>query len=160
NTARGFMSRPIAFVLFFCVALAFVGGVHYYFWARLVRDTALRAPWRSLATWALVVLAASLPVALILGRALGPAVGRAIAWPACVWRGMMVLLLVPVAGAAVVRLAARVLAGGPLADPERRLLFRRVLGAAASTVAAGLGVFATRSALGRVALREVAVELP
>ena len=44
------MSR---FLVFIAVVIAIIVGVHYYLWARLVREPQLAAPWRLLATWAL-----------------------------------------------------------------------------------------------------------
>jgi hypothetical protein len=35
------MSRVVSFALFFSIMLTIVGGVHYYFWVRLVGDPAL-----------------------------------------------------------------------------------------------------------------------
>jgi predicted MPP superfamily phosphohydrolase len=156
------MPRPIQFLIFFSVALLLIGGVHYYFWIRLVRDTGLRAPWQGIATGLLILLAVSMPTAMILGRsrALGPSFTRILAWPAFLWMGVMILLLVTLGASDLVRLGARLVASGHLQDPERRLFFRRLLGGAAATVAAGLSALAVRSALGKVSLRELTVELP
>ena len=40
--------------------MSVVAGLHFYFWTRLVRDTALAPPWSRVATWTLVALAVSL----------------------------------------------------------------------------------------------------
>ncbi len=56
------MSRAAGLIVFLVIALSLIGGLHYYFWARLVRDTALPAPWRQIATGALWVLGLSMPV--------------------------------------------------------------------------------------------------
>jgi hypothetical protein len=50
--------------IFFLVVLAAVGGVHFYVWARLVRDTQLPAPFRAWGTAAVVALAVSLPATM------------------------------------------------------------------------------------------------
>ena len=151
------MSRVGGFIVFLGIALSLIGGLHYYFWARLVRDTALPAPWRQLSTGLLVALGLSIPATMILWRSHHP-VRNVLAWPAFVWMGMMLILTLVVLGADVVHLAIHV--GGGARDPERRLLLRRVLGAAAATVSASLGVLALREGTRRVAVRDVEVTLP
>jgi uncharacterized protein len=150
------MSRLAGFLLFLAFALALIGGLHYYFWARLVRDTALPAPWRQLATAALWALGLSMPASLLLWRSHSP-LRRLVAWPAFVWMGMILILAVVVFGADVVRLLLRL--GGGVRDPERRLLLQRALGGAAAAVSAGLGALALREGLARVAVRDVEVAL-
>ncbi len=151
------MSRVGSFVIFLVIALSLLGGLHYYFWARLVRDTAMPAPWRQLATAALWALGLSMPASMILWRTHHP-LGRILAWPAFVWMGMLVLLAVSLLGTDVVRLLLRV--SGGVRDPERRLLLARVLGAAAATVSAGLGALALFEGTKRVGVREIEVTLP
>jgi predicted MPP superfamily phosphohydrolase len=151
------MSRVGGFIVFLVIALSLIGGLHYYFWARLVRDTALPAPWRQLATVTLAALGLSIPATMILWRSHSP-LRSVLAWPAFVWMGMLLILTLVVLGADVVRLLVH--AGGGARDPERRLLLQRVLGAAAATVSAGLGVLALREGTRRVQVREVEVTLP
>src|SRR5438270_137152 len=124
------MSRVGGFIVFLVIALSLIGGLHYYFWARLVRDTALPAPWRQLATGALWLLGLSIPATMILWRSHHP-LRNALAWPAFVWMGMLMILMLVVFGADVVRLLVH--AGGGARDPERRLLLQRVLGRASSS---------------------------
>ena len=151
------MHRASGIVFFLVIALSLIGGLHYYFWARLVRDTALPAPWRQLATGALWLLGLSLPLSMMLWRSHNP-LRRLLTWPAFVWMGMLMILGVVVLGADLVRVLVRL--GGGVRDPERRLLFRRALGAAAATLSAGLGALALREGTKRVAVREVEVTLP
>lgn len=150
------MPRVGVIIVFLGLVLSVIGGLHYYFWARLVRDTAMVAPWRQIATAALWMLAVSMPVSMFLRRG-RLAIGRIIAWPAFVWMGMLVILATTLLAADFVRLVMH--AGGGLDDPERRLLVVRVLGAAAATVAAGLGVVALREGTKRVEVRDVEVAL-
>lgn len=150
------MFRLGTFLVFLGIALTLIGGLHYYFWARLVRDTALPPPWRQLATWALIALGSSIPLAVFLLRTHHPLKG-ALTWPGYVWMGMLLILTVAVFGADLVRLVVRV--GGGVQDPERRLLFKRALAAAAATASAGLGALALYDGLKRVAVREVEVTL-
>src|SRR5205807_10035532 len=144
---RGSMSRVGGFVVFLVVALSLVGGLHYYFWARLVRDTALPAPWRQLATGLLWLLGLSMPASMLLWRSHHP-LRNVLAWPAFIWMGMILILTVVIFGSDVVKLVMR--AGGGLRDPERRLAMQRVLGAAAATLSAGLGALALREGTKRV----------
>jgi predicted MPP superfamily phosphohydrolase len=151
------MSRLGGFIVFLVIALSLIGGLHYYFWARLVRDTALPAPWRQLATGALWVLGLSMPATLLLFRSHHP-LRSIVAWPAYVWMGMILILGLVLLGSDVVRLLVH--AGGGARDPERRLLLQRTLGAAAATLSAGLGALALREGTRRVQVREVEVTLP
>src|SRR5947208_1019846 len=57
---RAPLPRFLGIAIFVAVALALLGGAHYYFWVRLVRDTALPPPWRAIATGALVLLGLAL----------------------------------------------------------------------------------------------------
>src|SRR5688572_31257841 len=80
------------FVLFFGIALTILGGVHYYVWLRLVRDTALPQPYRLVATVAIVVLAVSVPATMVLRRVLGERdLSDILLWPAMVWLGILFL---------------------------------------------------------------------
>jgi predicted MPP superfamily phosphohydrolase len=151
------MSRLGSILFFFAVALSLVGGLHYYFWARLVRDTALPSPWRQLATAAIVALFVSMPATMLLWRAHTP-LGRALAWPAFIWMGMLLILPLVLLGADLVHLLVH--AGGGARDPERRLVLRRALGAAAATVAAALGALAVREGTRGPLLSDVEVTLP
>ena len=55
------MSRLLSFALFFTLMLTVVGAVHYYIWARLVRDLALPVAWERTLTSLLVVLFLLIP---------------------------------------------------------------------------------------------------
>jgi len=151
------MSSVSRIIVFLVIALSLIGGLHYYFWARLVRDTALPAPWRQVATVGLALLGLSIPATMILWRSHHP-LRNTLAWPAFVWMGMLLILTLVVLGTDVVRLLVH--AGGGARDPERRLLLARVLGAAAATLSAGLGALALREGTRRVRVHEVEVTLP
>jgi uncharacterized protein len=151
------MNRPIQFLLFLAVALGVTAALHYYIWLRLVRDPALSGPARTAGTvlvWGLyALLAASLPLA----RALPRAVGSPLLWVAYTWMGALVILSMSLAVADLVRWSALRLI--PPAEPERRLLLQRALSGLALGASGVLGAVAMRSAIGRVAVREVAVTL-
>jgi len=154
------MPRALSIALFLLIAIGLIASLHYWFWIRLVRDAGVPPPWRTVATACLWLLGASMPAAMVIGRLVGPRAAKALAWPAYVWMGMMLLLMVTVGGAEILRLVARIGAGERLADPARRLFFQRVLGALAGAAATGMGAFALRGALRGPSLRELTIALP
>ena len=157
--------------IFLGVVLSLVAGLHTYFWARLVRDTALPVPWRAWVSGLLLALAIALPLPLILGRVVPPQWGRLFAWPAYLWMGFMFLLFVFLLAADLVRLGAwagtktgvfggnRVIDLDLTTDPSRRNLLARLLGGLAGVGAAATGLFAVRQGLRDVAVTEVDVRL-
>lgn len=155
------MTRVVALTAFVTLACAIVGGLHYYFWLRLVRDTQLQGVTRQIATWAIVLLAA-LIVATFAGR-LVPRVGRAIAWPGFIWMGAMFLLLVSLLGGDLARLAAGVVArlghATNAVDPSRRLFTARLLAGGALTAMAGLTAAAIRATQSEIAVKRVEITL-
>ena len=153
------MSRVLIFLL---VVLSVVGGVHFYLWVRLVRDTQLPLPLRTWATAALIALALSLPATFIVMRKLPTELARLLAWPGFLWMGLMFLAFTLVLAGDIVRLllvvGAKAASGG--LDPGRRLMLARVLGGGAAVGAGVVGALALRRALARVEVKEIAVELP
>ncbi|HMR76965.1 MAG TPA: metallophosphoesterase, partial [Polyangiaceae bacterium] len=157
------MPRALAFFLFFAVALSLVGGVHYYIWARLVRDLALPAWAHRGLTLLVVVLCLSVPLTFWLGRRLPLDNTRPFMLVAFGWLGMVFLLLVLLGMSEVVRtalsLATRLVSDAPPEDPERRLALSRIFGASVALLAGGLGVAATYQGLGRFVVKQVSVAL-
>jgi uncharacterized protein len=144
--------------LFLPIVFGITYGLHFYIWARLVRDTALPPPFRAWATGLLIALGLSLPLSFVLVRAARRGVAAALSWPAYVWMGFMMLLFLGLLGGDVVRLGLR-LARGPIDDPARRLFLHRALGGGVAVLAAGMGLVALRRGLGQVILREIQVPL-
>src|SRR4051812_26717261 len=155
------MPRLLSFALFFGVALTLVGAVHYYIWARLVRDTMLPPPWQRVATAGIVGMYVLVPLSFFLRRG-GANFAVPLVWVASVWMGFLLLFLVVLAAADLGRgglsLAAK-LGSAPPADPERRLLLARWFGLFVVATTGGLAAVAVRSGLARVALRNVSVRL-
>jgi predicted MPP superfamily phosphohydrolase len=148
------------FGIFITVVLTITVGVHYYLWARLVRDPRWPTPWAAIATSALALLAIGMPLAMFLGRK-NLALARALGWPAFIWMGLMFLLLVASLGADVVRLLAGLAARGrdvPV-DPERRIAAARLAAATVTALSGGLAAMAVRAARGPVAVKRVEVKL-
>jgi uncharacterized protein len=153
--------------IFLSIVMALVGGIHWYFWARLVRDTAVPWPYRPWASGALVILAACLPLPLLLGRRLPPSGASMVAWPAFVWMGFMFFLFVLLLTVDLARLAAWlgtrvVTAGLPMTegpDAARRTLLARLVGGVAGLGAATTGLIALRQGLREVTVKDVDVQL-
>ncbi len=163
------MSRPLlSFVIFFGVALAIVGGMHFYIWTRLVRDTAVGEPWRRLLTVGLVALAVAVPVSFVAMRARAGALADGFVFGAMLWMGVAFLLLSSLVAVDLVRLAASGIgslvdwlrhAPEAPADPERRRLVARAVAGTAVLAAGGATAFAVSSALGDPEIHEVPVKL-
>ena len=147
------MPRPLALVFFVSVMVLVTGGLHYYLWARLIRDTVMPAPYRGVATWLLISFAVAMPATLLANRVLPRGVMAVLVWPAYVWMGFMMLLFLVLLVGDAVRLGSHV-AG---VDGERRAFLLRAIGAGAAAIAGGAGLFAIRNALGalRVTHHEV-----
>lgn len=123
--ARTRSSPPLAlFLRFLLVALSILGGVHFYFWLRLVHDTALPEPFFAAATAALVALAIAIPAGF-----LRRGHGGVLSWAAFTWMGMLFLLLLSLLGGDVLRAGLHL--AGAAAMP-------RAVEGGAATVAAGL----------------------
>ena len=155
------MSRVVSFALFFSIMLSIVGGVHYYIWARLIRDPELPAlAYRTLTTL-VVVLFVLVPVSFFLRRS-EASWTVPITWVASVWLGLLLLLFFTLAfgdfARGVYSLVSRFVEAEP-ADPARRTAIARILAIGVAVVAGSLSALAVRSGLARVALREVEVRL-
>src|SRR6266404_2894498 len=155
------MSRLGSLVLFIAVLIGIIGGLHYYLWARLVRDTRLPAPWNAIALGALLALGAAIPTAMFLGR-IYPALRKFLVWPAYIWIGVMFLMFVSLLGGDILRIlrwSGTKLVGGDAVDAERRTLIARIVGSLALGLSGGLALLGMRTALGPVEIKQVRVQL-
>jgi predicted MPP superfamily phosphohydrolase len=155
------MPRLVSFALFFSVMLTLVGAVHYYLWARLVRDTVLPLPWQRALTAGIAAMYVLVPLSFFLRRS-GVPFAVPIIWAASVWLGLLLLFLVVLVAGDLARGALALgakLASAPPADPERRLALARLFGLFVVGLTSALAAVAVRSGLSRVALREVNVRL-
>jgi hypothetical protein len=156
------MPRLAQFALFFTFMLLLVTGVHWYFWRRLVVGPALPAPWRLVAGVAIIVAAASLPLAMILSRALPQEVARVVVYPMFVYMGVMFLLFFALIFTDLGRLAHRAvlhLAHQPPVSDERRQVLARATAGAVAALVLGAGGFAVAWGLRRLVVRDVDVKL-
>jgi len=162
------VARPTALLLFFLVALALLGGMHFYLWARLVRDTALPAlPRRALAVL-FTMAALGVPIGMLLIRRFPFRVTRALMAVLFTWMGAAFLLFV----ALVATDLARVLWAGarpllallgaqlaPAPDPERRAFVARAMAGGALLAAGTATAASVRIATGEPRVVEVPVRL-
>lgn len=134
---------PLRIAVFLFVVIAVAGAIHYYLWARLVRDPQWSILWWRIGTTALVALAVSIPLSMVLSRTLPRAIVSPLAWLAFGWMGCMFLLLVVSSAADLLRLlvwtARRLQSEAPM-DTQRRLWVQRVF--ALCVGATGLGLAA------------------
>ena len=155
------MQRILPFLVFLAIALTLIGGMHYYVWARVVRDTHLPEAAARVVTLAIVALGVSLPLAMIASRLFAKAVVRPAMWVAFVWMGMGFLFVAFFGIADLGRLAAalvRRISGTPL-DPAKRVFLARTVAAGVGGVVAGLSAVGIRSALGEVHVKELDIFL-
>jgi predicted MPP superfamily phosphohydrolase len=160
--------RPYAFAVFLLVLLAAFGGMHWFLWVRLARDTALPDFWRRAIGVFLAVAAASVPVAIVIVRRLPFRTARTAAGVLFTWMGASFLLFTALLAtdlARVVWLGVRWLvaaASGYLdlpADPTRRVFVARTLAGGALFAAAGATAAAVEGAIGDPRVKEVPVKL-
>ncbi|MCA9629503.1 MAG: metallophosphoesterase, partial [Myxococcales bacterium] len=158
------MPRSLGFVFFFTIVLLLVGSVHYWIWARLVRDLALPPGWQRALGALVVLLGLSVPLTFYLSRALDPGSARPLLLVLFAWLGIMFWLVVLLGGAELIRVAAWIWERTrgqvePAFAAERRTLLARALGGAVVLVAGGFTAFGARSALGRVQVKRVEIPL-
>ncbi len=151
------------FVVFIGVALALLGGIHYYLWARLARDPQWPAPWGTVLTWFFVLATVGMPAAAILSRGRTHTLGGQVAiWSAYVWLGVMFLLFTAVfatdIGRFLLGIARRITSNGGV-DAERRTFIARMTATVIAAVVSGASLVAVRSALRPVEVRRVRVRL-
>ena len=156
------MARLLPFLAFVAVALLLLGGMHFYVWARLVRDPQLPPAAARLATALLATMAIVLPTTLVLSRTRGAP--RAMVWVAFLWMGVVFLLFAFLgladAGRAVAWAARKLRSPDAPSDPERRVLLARALAVGVSGVVAGLSAVGVRSALVGLRIKDVPVRIP
>ena len=156
------MGRLMSFAAFIAIVVLVLVGLHAYVWVRLVRDTRLPQPWMSIATAALVALAAGLPVMRLLARRF-PAV-RGASWPLYTWLGILFLFFALLLSADVIRVVAwawsRLRASErPEIDLARRTLLARGFASVVIASTAALTIAAVRAATGPVAVRRIPITL-
>ncbi len=147
--------------IFLSVITTVFGGIHYYLWARLVRDVGWPAPIHRWLTVVVVVLAVLVPLGFVLVRLLPRDLLSPLMWVVYTWMGLMFFLFVLLIPADLVRGVAWVIEriGGAPVDPERRLLLSRVFGGVVGLGALGMAGLGLWSASRPVAVKPVSVAL-
>jgi predicted MPP superfamily phosphohydrolase len=154
--------RLLPFLVFVAIALGLVGGMHYYLWARLVRDPQLPETWARVLTVTIVALGVAMPATLFAARLLPGSVARPAIWVSFIWMGVGFLLVAFFGLADLARLLAFVVAryrGPAEPDPERRIVLARTVAAGVTAVVAGLSTIGIRSALSGIQIKQLDVKL-
>jgi predicted MPP superfamily phosphohydrolase len=167
------MPRPWQFLIFISLLATVTGGLHYYAWVRLVRDSGLSGTERTVATATLVGLFVMMLSSLPISRLAPRAIAAPVAWAGYIWMGTLAVLFFVMVTGDGLRFLLRLfgsggagrLAGplaGPLsrADPDRRALLGRVFALATLGVTGALSGLSLWTALRRVGVREVRIRLP
>ena len=147
-------------LVFFTVVLSVSGAIHYYLWARLVRDVGWPAPYGLYLKWALIALAVSFPLFLPVSRALPREFATPLAYLVYGWLGLMFLLFALLVPADLIRGLAWLierLAGAP-ADPERRQFLARLFGGLVGVGALGTAGYGAGCTLVEVSSDNVPTE--
>jgi len=147
-------------LVFLAVVLGVTAAIHYYLWHRLVKAPLWPSPWLTVGTWAIVALAATIPIAFLSSRFLPRDAASPIAWTAFVWMGAMFLLVVLLVPAELVRAAAPFFPSGEeLGAPDRRAFLARSIALVVGAAGFGLSTLAVRNALAPVKVQHVRVPL-
>ncbi len=146
-------------VIFLAVVLSVTAGIHYFLWVRLARDPEWPAPVVRGIGWALVALAASIPLGMVATRSLSRAAAAPLSWVAYTWMGVMFVLFFTLLPMELVRVGARAIG----VDPERRLALARILAGAAGVlgvVESGVGIASVLKRVGVETIRVPITKLP
>jgi predicted MPP superfamily phosphohydrolase len=118
--------------IFLSIVTTVSSSIHYYLWARLVRDVGWPAGVHRGLTILLISLAVLLPLSFVLMRVFPVArsVQSPIMWVLYSWMGLMFCLFVLLIPADLVRFVAWLIerVGGDPVDPARRLFLSRLFG--------------------------------
>jgi predicted MPP superfamily phosphohydrolase len=149
----------LLFVLLVVGGIVF--GLHYYVWARLVRDPALPPPWSAIGKWGLIGLGSLAMAGTIVSRFVPRNVSSPLMWFVYVWIGLAFFAVILLAGGDLVRAVFQIgrhIAGTP-ADPARRLAIARLLGGGVGIAALGLAIGGMANALRELAVKRVKVPI-
>jgi uncharacterized protein len=162
----------LQFLTFLSVALAVLGGAHFYLWHRLARDTGLPSRWRHVLRVVFVLGVLAFPLEFFIARVVGGRGSVVFAYFAYGWMGFcfyaFVLLLVVDLVLLVLwrhRRGAGRGAGaagreGPPEDPERRRALRRLLNGGAAVASGGILVYGGLAAFADPEVTDLPVRLP
>lgn len=152
------MARWISYFVFLVVAVGVLGGMHYYLWARLIRDVGLPLPTKRILTWVLCGLGASVPIAMVTSRLLSPQWSAYWVKPAYLWLGASFLLLISAAALDLLQAGYHLVARFGQPDPTRREALARLGGLFAAALGLGASGWAVKEAA-RINIKRVEVPL-
>ncbi len=116
---------------FLTVVWSVLFGLHFYIWARLIRDMGVLEPWKTRLTLLLITLGILIPSGLILTRFAPRVLLAPVMWVIYTWLGMAFFLNVLLAVTDLAKYLAVILPVGlrdrPV-DPERRLFLAQLAG--------------------------------
>ena len=150
---------PLRILVMLTVMTSVTVGVHYYLWARLVRDPALPSPYNTIATTLIVLLALTIPVTMLVFRVFSRGAIKPLAWTAFVWMGTMFLLFVATAGGDLARKVIAMFSGDSLLDPARRLALSRATAAVAALAGGALSLTSVASVMKGTGVKPVRIAL-
>jgi uncharacterized protein len=158
------MSRFLQFALFFSVVLLLDAAVHYWYWARLVRDTDLPAPWRYLITVLLLILALSLPLSMMLSRTVPTEWVRFALTLPMIWMGSSVFLITLLGIGDLCHLGIWLAGKVPsvpnfFAHPGNTLFYSRLVAGAALAISGVLTVWSVTNAAKPPEIKELKIVL-
>ncbi len=147
-------------ILFLLVFGGLTLGIHYYLFARLVRDAGLTGTTRTAVKSLIIIGGISIMAGMTFMR--GPRwAATPLSWLAFGWMGIMFFLVVALlfgdAMKLVLFVADKVRSAPP--DPERRAFIGRAIAASAGLFAFGMSAAGMKGALGQVAVKRVDVSL-
>jgi uncharacterized protein len=162
----------LQFILFLSVALAVLGGAHFYLWRRLARDMGLPSRWRHVLRVVFVLGVLAFPLEHFVARTVGGTGSVVFAYFAYGWMGFCFYAFVLLLVADLVLLvlwrhrrpprdgAERRDGDGPPEDPERRRALRRLLNGSAAAASGGILVYGGLSAFAEPEITDLPVRLP
>lgn len=139
------MPRTWQLVVFLTVIISLTVGLHYYTWARLVRDPMWPPSGKYVGTFLLVSLAVWLVSLMPLLRVLPRKVATPLAWVGFTWMGLLAYLCLILLVGDIAQWI-RSLAGSPL-DPERRTWLARLVAFASAGLGSAVAIGAMKHAL-------------
>ncbi len=151
------MPRTLQMIFFFLIFTLILGSLHYYAWARLVRDPHLPSWLRISATLAIFILGVSLIINMVLMRVLPRSYGSPLAWLAYTWMGVLIFLFLVLIGTEIFRLG--VFKFSNPTDEARRTFFQRVFALASLGTGLFVSGFAFLQANYRLQVRNLSIPL-
>ena len=152
---------PTRIAIFFSIVFSVTAAIHYYLWARLVRDIGWPEATHKWLTIVIIGLAVLLPLGFILVRTLPRDLLTPLMWVLYSWMGLMFFLFVLLIPADIVRGVAWLidLFGGTPPDPARRLFLSRLFGGVVGLGGLGMAAWGLYSASRPVAVKPVEIAL-